>query len=107
MLVALRAFRADGTWATTATLVGLAGALSLDFLLTRRAWQASPPRLTRVLPAAFAIGVRRDVHLHIETAGSRVALVLIDGTDPSRRGDGHAGGARTGRVATRRDRATR
>ena len=53
------------TWATTATLVGLAGALSLDFLLTRRAWQASPPRLTRILPAAFAIGVRRDVHLHI------------------------------------------
>ena len=32
------------TWATTATLVGLAGALGLDFLLTRRAWHSSPPQ---------------------------------------------------------------
>ena len=71
------------TWATTATLVGLAGALSLDFLLTRHAWQASPPRLTRVLPPAFAIGVRRDVQLHIETADRGWQLVLIDGTDPT------------------------
>ena len=71
------------TWATSATLVGLAGALSLDFLLTRRAWQASPPRLTRILPAAFAIGVRRDVQLHIETADRGWQLVLIDGTDPT------------------------
>ena len=71
------------TWATTAVFVGLVGALIADFLLTRRAWQASPPRLTRILPDAFAIAVRRDVQLHIETAHRGWHLVLIDGTDPT------------------------
>ena len=36
------------------------------------------------MPAAFAIGVRRDVHLHIETADRATgSCVLIDGTDPT------------------------
>jgi uncharacterized protein (DUF58 family) len=71
------------TWATTVVFVGLVAAFALDFLLTRRAWQASPPRLTRVLPDAFAIAVRRDVRLHIESADRGWRLVLIDGTDPT------------------------
>ena len=71
------------TGATTVVFVGLVVAFALDFLLTRRAWQASPPRLTRVLPDAFAIAVRRDVRLHIESADRGWRLVLIDGTDPT------------------------
>ena len=71
------------TWATRAVLVGLIAAFTVDFLLTRRAWQASPARLKRVLPDAFAIAVRRDVLLHVETADRGWRLVLIDGADPS------------------------
>src|SRR5215204_3139683 len=70
-------------WATTAVFVGLVAALTMDFLLTRRAWQASPPRLTRTLPDAFAIAVRRDVHLHLDTSDRAWRLMLIDGTDPT------------------------
>ena len=85
MLVALVAgvSRRIVTWATTAVFAGLVAALTADFLLARRAWQASPPRLTRVLPDAFAIAVRRDVHLHLETGDRAWRLVLIDGTDPT------------------------
>ena len=85
MLIALIAGVPAGmvAWATTAVFVGLIAALTLDFVLTRRAWQASPPRLTRMLPDAFAIAVRRDVRLHVETADRGWRLALIDGTDPS------------------------
>ena len=85
MLVALIAGVPAGVvaWATTAVFVGLIAAFTLDFLATRRAWQASPPRLTRLLPDAFAIAVRRDVRLQIETADHGWRLVLIDGTDPT------------------------
>jgi uncharacterized protein (DUF58 family) len=71
------------TRATTVVLAGLVAGFTLDFLLTRSAWQASPPRLTRVLPDAFAIAVRRDVRLHVETADRGWRLLLIDGTDPT------------------------
>jgi uncharacterized protein (DUF58 family) len=70
-------------WTTTMVFVGLIAAFTLDFVATRRAWQVSPPRLTRLLPDAFAIAVRRDVRLQIETADRGWRLVLIDGTDPT------------------------
>jgi uncharacterized protein (DUF58 family) len=71
------------TWAATVLFALVAAAMALDFLRTRRAWQVSPPRLTRVLPDAFAISVRRDVHLHVETGARGWHLVLIDGTAPT------------------------
>ena len=46
-------------------------AATLDFLLTRSAWRASEVRMSRHLPSAFAIGVKKQVHLQFESSGSR------------------------------------
>jgi uncharacterized protein (DUF58 family) len=47
-------------------LVALAGT---DYVISRRAWQQSEVRMTRGLPAAFALGARRPVSLSFEVAG--------------------------------------
>jgi uncharacterized protein (DUF58 family) len=41
-----------------------------DYAVSRRAWRQSPPRLTRRLPAAFAIGIKRPVHVTIDVEGT-------------------------------------
>ena len=74
------------SWAST----GFAAALLLvacgDFLLTRRAWRAAQVRMVRALPSAFAIGVRRLVHLQFDAAGSRrLRCEVYDHCDPSLR----------------------
>ena len=50
-----------------ATLLGLAAAR--DWWMSSRAWRSSTPTLTRRLPAAFAIGVRRPVRLALAASG--------------------------------------
>ena len=53
---------------------GLAAMLlvaALDYTLTRRAWYAASPRMTRRLPTAFAIGVRKGVTLSLVVRGGR------------------------------------
>jgi uncharacterized protein (DUF58 family) len=47
-------------------LVALAGT---DYVISRRAWEQSGVRMTRGLPAAFALGARRPVSLSFEVAG--------------------------------------
>jgi uncharacterized protein (DUF58 family) len=49
----------------------LASFAALDYGLTRRAWRESNVRMTRKLPSAFAIGVRKLVHLQLEAEGTR------------------------------------
>ena len=49
----------------------LCAALVFDAWTSKRAWRNTPARLTRKLPAAFAIGARRDVTLQLELAGTR------------------------------------
>jgi uncharacterized protein (DUF58 family) len=53
---------------------GFAGALVAlalaDFLFSRSAWRASEIRMVRSLPSAFAIGVRRPVHLQLANGGA-------------------------------------
>ena len=71
------------TWVTIAFFTVMLGALAADFLMTRRAWRTFPPRLTRRLPEAFAIAVRRDVHLSIESGDRGWDLLLIEGTAPT------------------------
>jgi uncharacterized protein (DUF58 family) len=44
---------------------------TLDYWLTRRAWQLSEVRMARRLPSAFAIGVKKMVHLQLEAGGTR------------------------------------
>jgi uncharacterized protein (DUF58 family) len=52
-------------------------ALTADYLLSRRAWRAAKVRVTRLLPSAFAIGVRKQVHLQLENEGSRAWRVAV------------------------------
>jgi uncharacterized protein (DUF58 family) len=71
LLVALIA----GLAVQTAASIALAttGALTLaaayDYLASRRAWRAASPRMTRRLPSAFAVGVRRPITISIENDG--------------------------------------
>ena len=44
---------------------------AMDYLLTRAAWRRAAVRVTRRLPSAFAIGVRRPVTLVFENPGTR------------------------------------
>ena len=65
-----------GMSASRATSVATLAALALlaltacDYAMSLRAWRRSPPRLTRRLPAAFAIGIKRPVQLTIAVEGS-------------------------------------
>jgi uncharacterized protein (DUF58 family) len=45
--------------------------MAIDFLLTRRAWLAAPPRCVRRLPDAFALGVSRTVDGTLINDGAR------------------------------------
>ena len=58
--------------------------LAADYLLSRRAWTRAAARLTRRLPAAFAIGVRSEVQLLIEASGpGKWQIELYDHADAS------------------------
>ena len=71
--------------AATAALVLLLALLAgADYALTRRAWRAANVRLTRRLPAAFAIGVSREVRVSVEHDGPDAwRCELHDHVDPS------------------------
>jgi uncharacterized protein (DUF58 family) len=64
-------------------------AVGVDYATSLGAWRRSSPRLARRLPAAFAIGVRREVHLAIEIEGTTSwRCELHDHADPSLVTDG-------------------
>jgi uncharacterized protein (DUF58 family) len=55
-----------------------------DWLMSRNAWQQSAVKMTRFLPSAFAIGVRKPVRLVFEVDGpSQFECVLYDYADAS------------------------
>ncbi len=71
-------------WAAAAWIALLATITVVDYRLTRRGWQETAPRLTRVVPAALAVGVPREIALIIEGAGSLSWNVSVyDHADPS------------------------
>jgi uncharacterized protein (DUF58 family) len=71
-------------WVGFACLFALAAAAVWDYAASLRAWRRSAPKMTRRLPAAFAIGARRPVHLAIVTEGTRAwRCELHDHTDSS------------------------
>lgn len=73
----------------TAGLLLLAAAATVDYLGTRRAWRLAAPTVRRRLPSAFAIGVRRPVHVAISAAGRESwRFELFDHADPSLQTDG-------------------
>jgi uncharacterized protein (DUF58 family) len=74
---------------SAAWLLFLAGAASVDYVISRRAWQDSVVRMTRGLPAAFALGARRQVSLSFEVAGPYDwQAVVYDHVDPSFNSEG-------------------
>jgi uncharacterized protein (DUF58 family) len=59
---------------------------ALDILLTRSAWRAAGVRMSRRLPSAFAIGVKKLVYLQFECAGTRAwRFEVFDHCDASLR----------------------
>jgi uncharacterized protein (DUF58 family) len=71
-------------WAAAGWIVLIAAATAADYRLTRQAWLQTAPRMTRVVPAALAVGVQRDIDLIIEGAGSLSWNVAVyDHSDPS------------------------
>jgi uncharacterized protein (DUF58 family) len=67
-----------------AWLVLLSALASADYVTTRRAWQRSLVRLSRVLPPSFALGARRTVSLSFEAEGSiQWRIQVYDNVDAS------------------------
>ena len=56
---------------TLAAVAACGAAAAADYLLSVRAWRRADVLLTRHLPAAFAIGVKRPVQVAIEAKGTR------------------------------------
>ena len=70
--------------ASVAAAVLLLAATAWDYRASRRAWRRSSASMTRRLPAAFAIGVKRPVQLAIDTTGIETwRCELHDHADPT------------------------
>jgi uncharacterized protein (DUF58 family) len=73
-------------WLTLAVFVALLAAAAWDYTASLRAWRQSSPRMTRHLPPAFAIGVKKLVRVTIDTEGTGTAAwrcELYDHADSS------------------------
>jgi uncharacterized protein (DUF58 family) len=72
------------SWVTSAALAALLAAAAWDYVWSLRAWRSASVKMTRQLPAAFAIGVKRPVHLTIATEGPMAwRIELHDHADAS------------------------
>ena len=58
------------SWLAMAAVAALLLAAICDYASSLRAWRGASVKMTRHLPAAFAIGVKRPVHLTLETEGT-------------------------------------
>lgn len=56
-------------WAAAALLALAVVLTSADYTRSRALWRGASPRIHRRLPAAFAIGVRREIHVAIDLEG--------------------------------------
>lgn len=73
-----------GVGLAAAWVTALVAAAIIDLVATRREWKASTPQLTRMLPPAFALGVRKRIHLAISVSGtSSWRCRLYDHVDPT------------------------
>jgi uncharacterized protein (DUF58 family) len=76
-------------WAAAAWLLLVTVVFVADYRLTRQAWSQAALSMTRVVPAALAVGVRREVVLHIAGTGSLTwQIALYDHSDPSLQTEG-------------------
>ena len=75
---------ATTAWAAAAYTLLLTLAVVADYRVTRHAWSRSAPDMARVVPAALAVGVKREVVLHIDSGGNETwHIALYDHSDPS------------------------
>ena len=91
VLVALLAGLAPAAarWIAAGIVALVLALLAFDYAVTLRAWRRSMPRLSRVLPEAFAIASKRDVRLALDVqAPGRWDVVLYDHTHPTLASDG-------------------
>jgi uncharacterized protein (DUF58 family) len=58
-------------WTAFAVVVALAIAAIWDYRTSRTAWRQSSARLTRALPAAFAVGVKRRLNVSVTVQGEQ------------------------------------
>lgn len=73
-----------GGWLAVSVLLLLVVVSAFDYLATMRAWKQLAPKLTRKLPAAFAVGVKRHVNLALATdAAPSSECALYDHADAS------------------------
>ena len=71
-------------WGAAAWIILIGTATAADYRLTRQAWLQTAPRMTRVVPAALAVGVKRDIDLVIEGVGTLSwNITIYDHSDPS------------------------
>jgi uncharacterized protein (DUF58 family) len=56
-------------WAAAIWAGALVAAAAVDAFVSVRAWRRSPPRLSRRLPSAFALGARKPVEVRIDSEG--------------------------------------
>lgn len=75
---------ATTAWAAAAFALLLTLAVVADYRVTRHAWSRSAPNMARMVPAALAVGVKREVVLHIDSGGNETwHIALYDHSDPS------------------------
>ena len=80
---------ATTAWAAAAFALLLTLAVVADYRVTRHAWSRSAPNMARMVPAALAVGVEREVVLHIDSGGNETwHIALYDHSDPSLRTQG-------------------
>ena len=80
---------ATTAWAAAAFALLLTLAVVADYRVTRHAWSRSAPNMARMVPAALAVGVKREVVLHIDSGGNETwHIALYDHSDPSLRTQG-------------------
>lgn len=80
---------AAGVWCAATAGGILAVAAVADLIYSDRAWRAAEPRMTRRLPSAFAIGVKRPVRVTIENDGPLTwQCRFYDHADPTLVDDG-------------------
>ena len=71
-------------WLAAVWALALLAGGAIDYALTRRAWTAASPRLSRRLPDALAIGVKSDIQLSIQAEGDTDwRCELFDYVDPT------------------------
>ena len=78
-----------GGWIALAWLATLLVVAAFDYANTRRAWRQSSPTLSRLLPDAFAIGMKSEIRIALQAVGPlEWQCVLYDYVDPTLRAHG-------------------